>query len=76
MGLEITYRGTVLGADYEKALNDERRNRAYEQNLLGMVKLINLFTVRKKMVEQNGFMTTYPLSINFKFSLFMKKRRR
>ena len=29
-------------------LNDERRNRVYKQNLLGMVKLINLFTVGKK----------------------------
>ena len=63
-------------------LNDERRNRVYEQNLLGMAKLINLFTAGKKP-EKNGFMTTYPLSINFKFSLkpeigckFMTKRRR
>ena len=31
-----------------KSLNDERRNRVYEQNLLGMAKLINLFTVGKK----------------------------
>ena len=29
-------------------LNNERRNRVYEQNLLGMAKLINLFTVGKK----------------------------
>ena len=27
------------------------------------------FYCRKKMVEKNGFTTTYPLSINFKFSL-------
>ena len=31
-----------------QTLNDERRNRVYEQNLLGMAKLINLFTARKK----------------------------
>ena len=32
----------------QRPLNDERRNRVYEQNLFGMAKLINLFTVGKK----------------------------
>ena len=71
-----------MDRDGRGALNDERRNRVFGQNFFGMVKLINLFTVAKNGGE-NGFTTTYPLSIDLKFSLkpeigckFMMKRRR
>ena len=52
-----------------KAINDERRNRVCEKNLLGMAKLSNLFTVGKQWCRKRFFKTTYPLSINSKFSL-------
>ena len=79
----------------EMTLNDERRNRVYEKNLLGMAKLSNLFTVgkqwcRKRFQDNLSLVhqfqvflktwnrvqimikrrrSTYPLSINSKFSL-------
>ena len=38
----------VCNKGIQGALNNERRNWVYEQNLLGMAKLIKLFTVGKK----------------------------